>query len=165
MQLATSVHGLPPCRPTLRVVTPHWRKAPAPEFPPNSFRCAVVRRTQVAHKWKQNDVATIRPFPCAGAGFLRVLRFPLPISIPPISPQSPSSVIWGWYNRPVEAAVPSGLSLTPLIITIIIIIIIISNQSVHIFGCFMSVCCTDNISLSNTEHTHRSPHSLAFAIF
>jgi hypothetical protein len=27
----------------------------------------------------------------AGAAFLRVLRFPLPIFIPPISPQSPSS--------------------------------------------------------------------------
>jgi hypothetical protein len=31
-----------------------------------------------------------------------------------IGPQSPSSIIWGWYNRPVVAAVPSGLSLTPL---------------------------------------------------
>jgi hypothetical protein len=28
----------------------------------------------------------------AGAGFLRVLRFPLPIFIPPIAPQSPSSI-------------------------------------------------------------------------
>jgi hypothetical protein len=48
----------------------------------------------------------------AGAGFLRVLvlRFPLPIFIPPIAPQSPSSVIWDWYNKPVVAAVPSGLS-------------------------------------------------------
>jgi hypothetical protein len=60
-----------------------------------------------------------------GAGFLRVLRFPLPIFIPPIAPQSPSSIIWGWYNRPVVTAVPSGLSLTPLRIRIIIIIIII----------------------------------------
>jgi hypothetical protein len=40
-----------------------------------------------------------------GAGFLRVLQFPLPI-IPPISPQSPSPIIRGWYNRPVVAAVP-----------------------------------------------------------
>jgi hypothetical protein len=24
------------------------------------------------------------------------------------------TIIWGWYNRPVVAAVPSGLSLTPL---------------------------------------------------
>jgi hypothetical protein len=54
----------------------------------------------------------------AGTGFLRVLRFPLPIFIPPISPQSPSSIIWGWYNRPVVAAVPSGLSLTELTIII-----------------------------------------------
>jgi hypothetical protein len=42
----------------------------------------------------------------AGAGFLRVLRLPLPIFILPISPQSPSPIIWGWYNRPVVAAVP-----------------------------------------------------------
>jgi hypothetical protein len=41
----------------------------------------------------------------AGTGFLQVLRFPLPIFIPPIVPQSP-----------VVAAVLSGLSLTPLII-------------------------------------------------
>jgi hypothetical protein len=57
----------------------------------------------------------------AGVGFLRVFRFPLPIFIPPISPQSPSSIIWGWYNRPVVAAVPSGLSLTPLRIVIILL--------------------------------------------
>jgi hypothetical protein len=38
----------------------------------------------------------------------------LPIFIPPIAPQSPSSITWGWYNRPVVAAVPSGLSLTTL---------------------------------------------------
>jgi hypothetical protein len=50
----------------------------------------------------------------AGTGFLRVLRFPLPIFIPPIAPQSLSSIIWGWYNRPVVAAVPSRLSLTLL---------------------------------------------------
>jgi hypothetical protein len=34
-----------------------------------------------------------------GAGFLRVLRFPLPISIPPTTPHS-SPIIQGWYNRP-----------------------------------------------------------------
>jgi hypothetical protein len=32
-------------------------------------------------------------------GFLRVLRFLLPIRIPPIAPQS-SSIIWGWCSRP-----------------------------------------------------------------
>jgi hypothetical protein len=41
-----------------------------------------------------------------GSGFLQVLRFPLPIFIPPISPQSPSPIIWGLYNSPVAAAVP-----------------------------------------------------------
>jgi hypothetical protein len=50
----------------------------------------------------------------AGAGFLWVLRFSLPIFIPPIAPQSPSSIIWGLYNRREVAAVPSGLSPIPL---------------------------------------------------
>jgi hypothetical protein len=57
----------------------------------------------------------------AGAGFLQVLRFSLPKLIPPIASQSLPSIIWGWYNRPVIAAVASGLSFTPLIIIIIII--------------------------------------------
>jgi hypothetical protein len=50
----------------------------------------------------------------AGAGFPRVIRFPVPNFIQLIAPQSPSSIIWGWYSKPVVAAVPSGLSLTPL---------------------------------------------------
>jgi hypothetical protein len=33
-------------------------------------------------------------------------NIPLPIVIPPISPQSPSPIIRGWYNKPVVAAVP-----------------------------------------------------------
>jgi hypothetical protein len=37
-----------------------------------------------------------------GTGFLRILRFPLPILIPPTDPQSPSSIIRGWHNRPVS---------------------------------------------------------------
>jgi hypothetical protein len=42
-----------------------------------------------------------------GAGFLRVLRFSLPVFIPPISPQSPPPIIIRvCYNRPVVAAVP-----------------------------------------------------------
>jgi hypothetical protein len=45
----------------------------------------------------------------AGASFLRVLRFPLPILIPPIAPQPSSSIIWGLYNRPEVAAVPRDL--------------------------------------------------------
>jgi hypothetical protein len=56
----------------------------------------------------------------AGVGFLRVLRFPLPIFILPFASQLPSSIIWGWHKRPVVAAVPSGLSLTPLLIIMII---------------------------------------------
>jgi hypothetical protein len=48
----------------------------------------------------------------------------LSIFIPPIAPQSPSPIIWGWYNRPEVAAVPNGLSLIKIIIIIIIIIII-----------------------------------------
>jgi hypothetical protein len=49
-----------------------------------------------------------------GAGFFQVLRVPLPIFIPAVAPQSPPSIIWGWYNTPVTAAVPSGLSLPGL---------------------------------------------------
>jgi hypothetical protein len=37
-----------------------------------------------------------------GAGFLGVLRFPLPILIPQTTPHSSSSVIRGWYNRPIS---------------------------------------------------------------
>jgi hypothetical protein len=35
-------------------------------------------------------------------GFLLVLRFPLPIIPPPTAPHSSSSIIWGWYNRPIS---------------------------------------------------------------
>jgi hypothetical protein len=34
--------------------------------------------------------------------------------VPPIAPQSPLSIIWGWNNRTVVAALPNGLSVTPL---------------------------------------------------
>jgi hypothetical protein len=37
----------------------------------------------------------------AGAGFLRVLWFLLPVLIPPTAPHS-SSLVRGWYNRPVS---------------------------------------------------------------
>jgi hypothetical protein len=37
-----------------------------------------------------------------GVGFLRVLRFPLPILIPPTAPHSLSSIIRGWYSRPIS---------------------------------------------------------------
>jgi hypothetical protein len=35
-----------------------------------------------------------------GTGILRVLRFPLPILIPPTASHPSSSIIRGWYNRP-----------------------------------------------------------------
>jgi hypothetical protein len=38
----------------------------------------------------------------AGAGVLQVLRFPLQSSFaPPITPQSPSCIIRGMYDRPI----------------------------------------------------------------
>jgi hypothetical protein len=37
-----------------------------------------------------------------GPGFLRVLRFPLPIIIPPTAAHSSSSITRCWYNRPVS---------------------------------------------------------------
>jgi hypothetical protein len=42
----------------------------------------------------------------AGVGFLRELRFPLPIYIPSSSPQSSSLSPEAWHNRPGVAAVP-----------------------------------------------------------
>jgi hypothetical protein len=41
-----------------------------------------------------SHVGFVRGQSGAGAGFLQVLRFPLLIFIPPISPKSPSSIIW-----------------------------------------------------------------------
>jgi hypothetical protein len=35
-------------------------------------------------------------------GFLRIFRFPLPNLIPLTAPHSPSSIIGGWYNRPIS---------------------------------------------------------------
>jgi hypothetical protein len=46
--------------------------------------------------------------------FSEYFGVPLSVFIPPIAPQLPPSIIWGWDNGPVVAAVPSGLSLTPL---------------------------------------------------
>jgi hypothetical protein len=40
-----------------------------------------------------------------GQVFPEYFGFTLPIFIRPISPQSPSLIIRGWYNRPVVAAV------------------------------------------------------------
>jgi hypothetical protein len=47
----------------------------------------------------------------AGAGFLRVLLFPLPK--PFIPPTSPSSVTTGRYNKPEVADMPSGPNMDP----------------------------------------------------
>jgi hypothetical protein len=41
-----------------------------------------------------------------GAGFLRELRFPLPIYIPSASPPIIFTITGGWHNRPGVAAVP-----------------------------------------------------------
>jgi hypothetical protein len=95
-----------------------------------SFYCVIMTQTwgprhiQAVSRWLPTAAARVRAriWSCgicggqsgAGAGFLRVLRFPLPIFIPPIAPQSPSSIIWGLYNRPEVAAIPSGHSPTPL---------------------------------------------------
>jgi hypothetical protein len=82
----------------------------------------------------------------AGAGFLQVLRFPLPILIPPIAPQWPSSIIWGLYNRPEVATVPSGLSPTTVIIIIIIKNIYIKikkrgNSKICAVGLWINTLC------------------------
>jgi hypothetical protein len=70
---------------------------------------AVSRRLPTAAAWVRTRVRSCRI--CGGqigtgAGFLRILRFPLPIIIPTIAPPSPSSIIRGWYSR-----TNSGLSI------------------------------------------------------
>jgi hypothetical protein len=69
-----------------------------------------------------------------GQVFSEYFGFPCQSSFHQFHHKSPSSIIWGWYNRPVVAAVPRGLSLTPLIIIIIIIIIIIMCSNILIVG-------------------------------
>jgi hypothetical protein len=103
-----------------------------------------------------------------GTGFLRVLRFPLPNFIPSTAPQSPSSIIWGWYNRPLVVAVSSGPSLAQLIIiiiiiitTIIIIIIIIINEELlgHAARYFLlHLCLLFFLPNYNFKQTVQSSH-------
>jgi hypothetical protein len=64
---------------------------------------AVSRRLPTAAAWVRAQVRLCGI--CGGqsgtgAGFLRVLRFPLPILIPSTAPHT-SPIIRGWYNRPV----------------------------------------------------------------
>jgi hypothetical protein len=78
--------------------------------------------TQAVSRWLLTAAARVRAqtMSCgicgeqSGTGFLRVFQFPLPIFIPPAAPQSSSSIIRGWYNWPIVAAVRIGLSLAPL---------------------------------------------------
>jgi hypothetical protein len=72
---------------------------------------AVSRRILIVAPWVRAQLISCGI--CSGqsgtaVGFLRVPRFLLTILIPPTAPHS-SSVIRGWYNWPVVAAVPSGL--------------------------------------------------------
>jgi hypothetical protein len=64
---------------------------------------AVSCRLPTATTWVQSQFESCEIYgeqTGIGAGFLAVLRFPVPILIPPNAP--PSSVIWGWYNRPIS---------------------------------------------------------------
>jgi hypothetical protein len=77
---------------------------------------AVIRWLPTTEAWVRAQVRLCWIFggrSGTGAGFLRVLQFSLAIFIPPIAPQSPSSVIWGWHNRPIVIAVPSGYNSDP----------------------------------------------------
>jgi hypothetical protein len=65
----------------------------------------VSRRLPTSVAWVRAQVTSCGI--CGGqsgtrAGFLRVLRFPLPILIPPTSPHSLSAIIRIWYNRQIS---------------------------------------------------------------
>jgi hypothetical protein len=83
----------------------------APRLRPNTSNSATVhavaqavsRRLPTAAAWVVS-CEILGGQSGTGAGFLRALRLPLR-SIPPIAPDSSSSIIRGWYNRPVVASV------------------------------------------------------------
>jgi hypothetical protein len=90
-------------------ISAHWRNRRLPYREMNMYGSkAVIGRAiaQAISRWLPTAAARLRSRVwssaiCggqsgAGEGFLRVLRFPLPIFIPPIAPQSPSPIIWGW---------------------------------------------------------------------
>jgi hypothetical protein len=80
--------------------------AAVPKVPPHKLKKNISRWLHTAANRVQTRVYSsdiCRREIGDGADILRVFRFPLPIFIPPISPQS--LIIWGWYNRPVVAAV------------------------------------------------------------
>jgi hypothetical protein len=75
-------------------------------------------RAQAVSRWLPTSAArvqTLKPWSShvgfvvdkvvLGQDFSQYFGFALPIFIPPISPQSPSPIIRGWYNRSVVAAV------------------------------------------------------------
>jgi hypothetical protein len=82
-----------------------------PPVTQSSFSGACGRDiAQAVSRWIPSTEARVRAHVrscgiCGGqsgteAGFLRVLRFSLPILTTPTAPHSSSSIIRGWYNRP-----------------------------------------------------------------
>jgi hypothetical protein len=72
-----------------------------------------------------------------------VIQFPLPIFIPPISPQSPSPIIRGWYSRPVSGR--STQSPTAQIKKKRLF-----PFTLLIFASYTVLCYTHNVSLTST---------------
>jgi hypothetical protein len=84
-----------------------------PTGPGHSTAQAVIHRPPTAAAWVRaqvNSYGICGAQSGIGADFLRVLRFLLPIFIPPTAPHLSSSIIRGWSNRPSVADVLSGLA-------------------------------------------------------
>jgi hypothetical protein len=90
-----------------------------------------------------------------GQVFSEYFGFPCQSPFHQLLHNHPSSIIWGLYNRPEVAAVPSGLSPTPLIIIIIIIIYVLYLTSETIIVTVLEAVTRERLKTQYPVKTYR----------